>query len=72
MCGSCMSSSQGASQDLNAKPFGGTNDGSMGDAGVAIRSNTKFDGANSTDQKFEGEAPDMNVGAAQAQYSGRQ
>lgn len=72
MCGSCMSSSQGASQDLNAKPFGGINDGSMGDAGVAMRTNTKFDGVNSTNQKFEGSTPDKNVGAAQAQYSGRQ
>jgi hypothetical protein len=68
MCAGCVS----ASQDFDAKPFGSTNNGSMGDKGIAIKSDTKYDGDSGQGEKFEGMAPSAEVSAGQAQYTGRQ
>ena len=68
MCAGCVS----ASQDFDAKPFGSTSNGSMGDKGIAIKTNTKFDGDSGQGEKFEGVAPAAPTGAAEAQYTGRQ
>lgn len=70
MCANCRSSYQ--SQDFNDKPFGYTNDGSMADKGVAMKANTRYDGDNGQDEKFEGMAPGTTASAAEAQNSGRQ
>jgi hypothetical protein len=72
MCAGCRSSSQGASEDLNAKPFGTLSDGSMGDAGVAMKANDKFDGSNSQNEKYELSAPSRNASATAVANVGRQ
>lgn len=68
MCSNCMSSSQ----DFDNKQFGSIKDGSMGDAGIAMKSNPRYDGDGGTSKKFEGMAPEKPVSAAQAQNTGRQ
>lgn len=69
MCAGCRSYQ---SEDFDAKPFGTIRDGSMGDAGIAMKNNPKFDGDSGQGEKFEGMAPDRAAGAKQVEYSGRQ
>jgi hypothetical protein len=57
--------------DLNAKPFGGEEDGSLGHGGIAIRSNTKFDGLGAESMKFEGLPAQSASDAKQVANSGR-
>lgn len=68
MCTQCLSSLQ----DFDAKPFGSVKDGSMGDKGIAMKSNTRYDGDGGTSQKFEGMAPEKSASALQAENTGRQ
>lgn len=45
---------------------------SMGDKGIAIKNNPRYDGDSGEGKKFEGTAPSTGVSAAQAENSGRQ
>lgn len=58
---------------LDDRQFGvSTADGSMGDGGVAMKSNPRYDGDSGQTKKFEGKAPQRSSSASQAQFSGRQ
>lgn len=69
MCAGCRSYQ---SQDFDANQFSSTKNGSMGDQGIAMQSNTKYDGDNGQDQKFEGMAPAKLDKASTVEYTGRQ
>jgi len=45
---------------------------SMGDDGIAMKDNPRYDGDSGQGEKFEGTAPSKNVSAEEAQNSGRQ
>ena len=64
-------STQSPSRDLNSKPFGGLNEGAMAHGGIAIRSNTKFDGLGAESMKFEGLPAQSASDAKQVENSGR-
>lgn len=49
-----------------------TYESSMGDKGIAMKSNPKFDGDSSQNMKFEGMAPERTASAREAQDTGRQ
>lgn len=69
MCSGCLSYQ---SRDLNARPFGDTSYGSLGDKGVAIKASLRYEGDNGQDKKFEGIAPGKTASAAEAEETGRQ
>jgi len=69
MCSGCRSVQ---SKDFDDKPFTSTKNGSMGDDGVAMKDDTKYDGDSGQGKKFEGMAPGKSTGATEAQYTGRQ
>jgi hypothetical protein len=49
-----------------------TYESSMGDKGIAMKSNPKFDGDGEQNMKFEGMAPERTASAREAQDTGRQ
>jgi hypothetical protein len=49
-----------------------TLESSMGDKGIAMKNNPKFDGDGEQNMKFEGMAPKRIASATEAQYTGRQ
>jgi hypothetical protein len=69
MCEGCRSYQ---SKDFDARPFTDTRNGSMGDDGIALKNNVKFDGDSGQGKKFEGLAPEKADGASTVQYTGRQ
>ena len=69
MCRNCLSYQ---SKDFDDKQFGSTRDGSMGDKGIAMKNNTRYDGDSGQGKKFEGLSADKTASASQVQYSGRQ
>ena len=72
MCAGCISSRSYQSKDVDAKPFLPTKNGSMGDDGIAMKNDTKYDGDGGQGEKFEGMAPGKSSGAKEVQYTGRQ
>jgi hypothetical protein len=68
MCAGCKT----ASQDFDTHPFLPTKNGSMGDDGVAIKDDEKYDGDSGQSEKFEGMGPSKGTGAKEAQNTGRQ
>jgi hypothetical protein len=72
MCAGCISSRSYQSKDVDAKPFLPTKNGSMGDDGVAIKDDEKYDGDSGQSKKFEGMGPSKGTGAKEAQNTGRQ
>jgi hypothetical protein len=72
MCYGCLNENiKTASHDLDDKPFGTIADSAMGHGGIAIRSNTKFDGLGATSMKFEGLPAQSVSDAKQVENSGR-
>jgi hypothetical protein len=69
MCVGCRSYQ---SEDFDANPFTETKNGSMGDKGIAMKNNARYDGDSGQGEKFEGMAPSKSDNAATAQYTGRQ
>lgn len=68
MCDGCLSSSQhdpSAAQNTN-------NNGAMGDDGIAMKNDPKFDADSGTSQKFEATSPGEETSGSQAQWTGRQ
>ena len=71
MCYGCLNNRfKGASRDYDAKPFGIANYGSMGHGGIAIKSNTKFDGLGAESEKFEGLPAQSTSDAKKVENSG--
>jgi len=68
MCAGCKS----ASMDFDAKPFTATQNGSMGDKGIAMKYNPRYDADSGQGEKFEGMAPSKSDNASTVQYTGRQ
>ena len=66
----CQSLAQ--SKDYDANQFGTLRDGSMGDAGIAMKNSTRFDGDSGQSKKFEGMSAEKSTSAAEAEYTGRQ
>lgn len=65
-------SSLAQSKDFDDKQFGTLRDGSMGDAGIAMKNNPRFDGDSGQSKKFEGMSAEKSTTAKEAQYTGRQ
>jgi hypothetical protein len=68
MCAGCKS----YKQEFYYNPESENKSGSMGDKGIAIKDNPKYDGTGEQDQKFEGMAPGKSSGAKEVEYTGRQ
>ena len=64
MCVECLAPHNG--------PFTVTNDGSMGDKGVAMKDNPRYTGDPEKDKKFEDMAPGKTDKASTIENTGRQ
>lgn len=63
MCTTCLGRGQTFQNGINS---------SLGDDGIAIKNNTKYDGSGNQDKKFEGEYAAASDNAKMAQDTGRQ